>query len=728
MNLSSLATAFLLAALGTVVSTSPCRSQARIVGWGNRTCDTEWTTATDFVDVAAGLGNSFALRTDGTIAVPGFLRPPALPTGMRYQQVSAYEWGVAAIRSDGNVIEWGDPLGLTPVPILPPGVTYTQIAAGPMFRLARRSDGQIVGWGDNAHQQLAVPPLPPGTTYVAVSAGYRYALALRSDGALVAWGDNSLGQCNVPARPPGTQYAQFEAAPFHAVALRSDGMAVAWGDSRQGATAVPALPPGTSWRWLAAGAECSFGCRSDGQLLAWGSNSYGHCDVPPLPAGVDFARVAVGLTHTAAIRSDGRLEVWGATTVGRPLPLPGQGTSLARLAVNERSVVAVQSDGLLYLPDLPTALPTLPAGVHYVDADAAGGDYVVAVRSDGSAVQAGMFGSLTPAPVPLLPSGTGYVTAATDGAHTLALRSDGVLVAWGGSIGGPVVVPFLPAGLRYEAMATTLSYTQGEAIALRSDGALVHWLWANGATTVIPSPGGGIRFVAVEGGYGRLFALRNDGQIDCWPAGSANLPPPAPGTGYVEVASDLYGTIVRRSDGVLVETSHYQPVPWLATPPLRPGECFLEIAAGSTALRVGIVGPTSSYSRFGVGCAGTRPASRLVPRDTPRIGRPLRVTAFDLPIDMAVLVAGFSTTNSGWVPLPIELTSFGMPGCWLRTSVDAAVVLVGQNGVAEHRFTIPSDATLVGVRLHQQALVLDPAAGNPLGAVVSDAMTAILGK
>lgn len=68
----------------------------------------------------------------------------------------------------------------------------------------------------------------------------------------------------------------------------------------------------------------------------------------------------------------------------------------------------------------------------------------------------------------------------------------------------------------------------------------------------------------------------------------------------------------------------------------------------------------------------------------------------------------FITTNSNRVPLPIELSSFGMPGCWLRTSVDAAVVIAGQHSAAEHCFTIPNDATPVGVHLQQQALVFDP--------------------
>lgn len=41
---------------------------------------------------------------------------------------------------------------------------------------------------------------------------------------------------------------------------------------------------------------------------------------------------------------------------------------------------------------------------------------------------------------------------------------------------------------------------------------------------------------------------------------------------------------------------------------------------------------------------------------------------------------------------------------------------------------IPSYVGLVGFVFHQQALVLDSSAGNPLGAVMSDSVTAVVGS
>ncbi len=74
----------------------------------------------------------------------------------------------------------------------------------------------------------------------------------------------------------------------------------------------------------------------------------------------------------------------------------------------------------------------------------------------------------------------------------------------------------------------------------------------------------------------------------------------------------------RRSDGNVVVAStddfHYRQAD---VPPLRAGESYVEISAFwySSAARLG---PTSSYVSFALGCAGSRPAARLIPRDTPR--------------------------------------------------------------------------------------------------------------
>ena len=79
------------------------------------------------------------------------------------------------------------------------------------------------------------------------------------------------------------------------------------------------------------------------------------------------------------------------------------------------------------------------------------------------------------------------------------------------------------------------------------------------------------------------------------------------------------------------------------------------------------------------------------------------------------------------VPLPLDLSPLGLTNCWLRVSLDANEALIGSLGSATYSLAIPASAALAGFILHQQAVVLDPAAGNPLGLVMSDAATAVVG-
>jgi hypothetical protein len=74
------------------------------------------------------------------------------------------------------------------------------------------------------------------------------------------------------------------------------------------------------------------------------------------------------------------------------------------------------------------------------------------------------------------------------------------------------------------------------------------------------------------------------------------------------------------------------------------------------------------------------------------------------------------------------LTS-GSPGARDTPSdaYDAHSAVIGSLGSATYSLAVPAIAALAGFTLHQQALVVDPAAGNPLGFVLSDAATAVVG-
>src|SRR4030095_6100148 len=121
-------------------------------------------------------------------------------------------------------------------------------------------------------------------------------------------------------------------------------------------------------------------------------------------------------------------------------------------------------------------------------------------------------------------------------------------------------------------------------------------------------------------------------------------------------------------------------------------------------------------------CAGSLPPSRLVPRDTPQVGRPLRVLLTNLPTSSALMVLGWSHLRP-----PVLLSPLGMPGCTASVSLDVAVMVTGTGGEATFELAIPDSLALRGVCFFHQGPVFDPAAGNPFLAVVSEAMAATIG-
>ncbi|HLQ37737.1 MAG TPA: hypothetical protein VK348_08050, partial [Planctomycetota bacterium] len=182
----------------------------------------------------------------------------------------------------------------------------------------------------------------------------------------------------------------------------------------------------------------------------------------------------------------------------------------------------------------------------------------------------------------------------------------------------------------------------------------------------------------------------------------------------------------QRSDGSVIawgDNSHGQ----CDVPVLPSGSAYVEVKA-SLYHTVARLGAESSYVTFGNGCSGSLPATHIVPLDTPRIATTLRLHLDNLPMDMVFLFAGWSNTTSRYGPLPLDLGASGMPGCTLYASDDSTVFLMGSGGFADHGIPIPNNPVLVGLRFYMQAVVVDPAAGNAFGGVMSAAMTGVVGN
>src|SRR5204863_506178 len=151
------------------------------------------------------------------------------------------------------------------------------------------------------------------------------------------------------------------------------------------------------------------------------------------------------------------------------------------------------------------------------------------------------------------------------------------------------------------------------------------------------------------GGYAHTTARRSDGSVIAWGDnlyGQCTVPALPPGLTYVEIAGGGDHTLARRSDGSVVAWG-CNGCGQCNVPALPPGLTYVEIAGGAEHT-IARLGPTSTYTTFGTGCAGSLPATGLVPLDTPRIGASLQLTLTNLPGNVAILLTGFSTTSSSF--------------------------------------------------------------------------------
>lgn len=222
---------------------------------------------------------------------------------------------------------------------------------------------------------------------------------------------------------------------------------------------------------IAAGGAHSLARSADGNTVwAWGDNQHGQLGLgsrvgsgtPAVIAGLAGVKaLAAGAGHSLALLADGSVWAWGRNDSGAL----GDGSRTDRLA-----------------PQRITAL----AGVVAI---AAGNGRSFALRSDGSLWAwgdnaSGALGigsqndSLVPAPVGSGVAGFGALVAVASGArHSLALRADGRVFAFGESGGGIATSPVLVDGL--ESIAT-VSAGDGHSVALDTQARI--WVWGSNSS------------------------------------------------------------------------------------------------------------------------------------------------------------------------------------------------------------------------------------------------------
>jgi hypothetical protein len=266
-----------------------------------------------------------------------------------------------------------------------------------------------------------------------------------------------------------------------------------------------------------------------------------------------------------------------------------------------------------------------------------------------------------------------------------------------------------------------MTYTQvvaGEknTVLLRSDGVLLAVGINDNAINSTPPPDPTAPYTRVACSRHFAVALRADGTAIAWGTQAAGVVPTLPrGVRYVEIECGRRNFVGRRSDGQVVSSPWYRQ-----TPALPSGQSFVRIAGGWDTF-VGLVGSETRYVTTTQGCAGSLPPARLVPNDTPMLGRTMHVRVDRLPHGIALPIFGWNRYPQG-----VRLDPIGMANCVAYVVPDAVFSLAGTGGAASFPITVPVLPALLGATFHNQAIVLDLAA-NGAGAVMSEVTEAVIG-
>ncbi|MEL6251988.1 MAG: HYR domain-containing protein [Bacteroidota bacterium] len=378
---------------------------------------------------------------------------------------------------------------------------------------------------------------------------------------------------------------------FHSLAVADDGTLWSWGSNFFGKLGIgsgnssfnqtsPAqASSSTDWEAVAAGGNHSLALKTDGTLWAWGFNSSGQLGTgnntqqnSPVQVGsdTDWAMVRAGANHSMALKTDGTLWAWGVNQ---------NGTLGIGNTNNQNSPVQVGTD---------TDWILISAGIQHSAALKSDGTAWAWGANDDGAL--GIGNTITQNSPVQIGTDTDWasISAGGDNAdqHTIALKSDGSLWAWGtnddgelgnGSSSGIATSPIQVGSDTDWAMAQAGA---NHSMALKSDGTF--WFWGSRANGVSGTGGNtssnetspiqsGNSSDWLEFGIGNanhIIALQNNnslfgwgfnsaGQVGKGNTSSANVPfavtgftPQASGSGLGSSSGSSSGLTVTQSPAV----------------------------------------------------------------------------------------------------------------------------------------------------------------------------------
>ncbi len=130
---------------------------------------------------------------------------------------------------------------------------------------------------------------------------------------------------------------------------------------------------------------------------------------------------------------------------------------------------------------------------------------------------------------------------------------------------------------------------------------------------------------------------------------------------------------------------------------------------------------------FGVSCTSSAGTPKLEPLQMPWIGGVAQLKLSGVPASRPwILAIGLSSTNYWHLILPAQLSSFGMPNCWIYTDILDSYAMSTTTGSCRWSMTIPNVPALAGLQVFHQGYVNDPMR-NEHGFVSTNAVSLVLG-
>jgi len=239
----------------------------------------------------------------------------------------------------------------------------------------------------------------------------------------------------------------------------------------------------TNWSAISAGERHSVGLKSDGTLWGWGKNDYGelgdgttiqrNSPIQESTGATNWSTIATANTTTIALKSNGTLwtmgsniygEIGDGTTTHRAIPTQiGSDSNWSAIDGGSMRIVALKSNGTLWSwgrnwygeigigsttdwNEPPVATPTQIGSDSNWSAIASGFAHTIALKSNGTLWAWGKNewgpigdGTLTNRTTPKqIGSGYNGATIEAGGDHNIVLKSDGTLWTWGHNNSGQI--------------------------------------------------------------------------------------------------------------------------------------------------------------------------------------------------------------------------------------------------------------------------------------------------